>query len=164
MEEYEEIINKWLKERGFNNMDELREHELKEQEKWQKSLHNEYLRKCNFNDIDIWKMQQSIKNNELVELDFEGDTCILIAKNEIYVKRWSSKCLPTYSFPSWHYEMYDNYDVVDYIQLKSEYYDYEDYRNYWMKIIQRLFQKCNYSIIKPYKKEDILKKIEQYWG
>ena len=67
-------------------------------------------------------------------------------------------------YPSWHYEMYDNYDVVDYIQLKSEYYDYEDYRNYWMKIIQRLFQKCNYSIIKPYKKEDILKKIEQYWG
>lgn len=164
MKEYEEIINKWLKESGFNNIDELREHELKEKEKWQKSLHNEYLRKCDFYDIDIWKLQQSIKNKELVELDFEDDTVILIAKNEIYVKRWSPSCLPTFCFPSWHYEMYDNYDVVDYIQLKCDYCNEEDYIDYWMKIIQRLFQKCNYSIIEPYKKEDVLKEIEQYWG
>lgn len=164
MEEFDEIINKWAKEKGFDNADAWYKHELEKKEKMQSSLNNDYLKKCDLDNIDIWELQQAIKDKELVELDFEDNTIILIDKNEIYVKTWRPTSLPTYPFPRWHYEMYDNYDVVDYIQLKTDYYSEEDYEDYWMKIIQRLFQKCNYTIQKPHKKEDVLKEIEQYWG
>ena len=45
MEDYKEIVNSWLKERGFNSIDEYNEYELKEKEKWQQKFNNEYLKR-----------------------------------------------------------------------------------------------------------------------
>ena len=57
MEDYKEIVNSWLKERGFNSIDEYNEYELKEKEKWQQKFNNEYLKRCDIDNIDIWELQ-----------------------------------------------------------------------------------------------------------
>lgn len=144
-----------------------------------KEYHNEYLHNCNLNNIDIYKLQKSLKNNEIVELDLENNANIIIAKNEIYVKRWEPGNIPLYLFKDWSIEMYDDYEIYSYVFVSERYYDYYykdfdfenyDYQEYYcMKIMQRLINKCNYSFneFAPDRKksiEIIKEEIEDYFS
>ncbi len=159
MKDYEEIVNGWLKERGFNSIDEFKEHQLKEQEKWQKSFNNEYLKTCDLNNIDIWELQKSLKDKDLIEIDFKDNAIIMVTKNEIYLKVWGPTSISVYFLPSWNVDMYGDFDNYDYIQLQK---DDDIFNDYWDRIAKRLVEKCNYTMKGHYTKEGVLKDIEKY--
>lgn len=156
MEDYKEIVNSWLKERGFNNIDEYKEYELKEKEKWQQEFNNEYLKRCDIDNIDIWELQKSLKENDLIEIDFFDNATIMVAKNEIYVSVWTPLCIPVNFLPTWNINMYENFDNYDYIQLQN------NDNNYWHRIAKRLVEKCNYTMNSHYTKEKVLNEIKKY--
>lgn len=156
MKDYKEIVNSWLKERGFNSIDEYNEYELKEKEKWQQKFNNEYLKRCDIDNIDIWELQKSLKEKDLIEIDFYDDATIKVTKNEIYVSIWGPLCIPVDFLPLWNIDMYDNIDHYDYIQLRN------NDNNYWYKIVKRLVEKCNYTMQRYYTKEKVLNEIEKY--
>ncbi len=156
MEDYKEIVNSWLKERGFNNIDEYKEYELKEKEKWQQKFNNEYLKRCDIDNIDIWELQKSLKENDLIEIDFFDNATIMVAKNEIYVSVWRPICIPVNFLPIWNINMYENFDNYDYIQLQN------NDNNYWYRIAKRLVEKCNYTMNSHYTKEKVLNEIKKY--
>ncbi len=151
MKEFEKETNDLLKSMGFDSMDSWKKHQQKKKEEMQKHFNNEYLKHCDLDHIDLWELQQSLNEKDLVEVDFKDDTWIVITKNEVYVKRWCPANMPTDCFKIWQEDMYDNYDTVDYIQLENDNYDRSD----WIKMIQRLFEKGNYTFNEYYKKEDI---------
>lgn len=157
MKEFEKEMNDLLKTMGFDSLDSWKKHQLKQKEEMQKGFNNEYLRNCDLDHIDIWELQQSLKEKDLVEIDFKDDARIVITKNEVYVKRWSPAHMPVDCFKIWYEDMYNDYDTTDYIQLTNDNYDTSD----WIKMIKRLIEKCNYTLNGHYKKESILKKIAQ---
>ena len=133
MEDYKEIVNSWLQK--FNN---------------------EYLKRCDIDNIDIWELQKSLKENDLIEIDFFDNATIMVAKNEIYVSVWRPICIPVNFLPIWNINMYENFDNYDYIQLQN------NDNNYWYRIAKRLVEKCNYTMNSHYTKEKVLNEIKKY--
>ncbi len=125
-----------------------------------KNYNNEYLKKCELNDIDLWnidlyELQQSIEENALVIVEFEADATIVITKNEIYVEDWCQGDFPPIDcFPYWKDE--EKYQIRDYIKLEKNYDS-----NCMKKLMKRLFEKCKYTLVYN-TKEMILEEISNY--
>ena len=123
---------------------------------------NEYLKKCELNDIDLWdidlyELQQSIEKNALVVVDFQFDATIVITKDEIYVKDWQQGDFPPMScFAYWEDE--EKYQIRDYITLEMDYVLDIDYDICKTKMMKRLFDKCKYTLTYD-TKESILEEI-----
>ena len=99
---------------------------------------------------------KSLKEKDLIEIDFYDDATIKVTKNEIYVSIWGPLCIPVDFLPLWNIDMYDNIDNYDYIQLRN------NDNNYWYRIVKRLVEKCNYTMQRYYTKEKVLNEIEKY--
>ncbi len=124
----------------------------------------DYLNKCNINNIDIWELQKSLTEKQLVKIDFAGNVIFVVAKNEVYLDHWNPCCFPIGFLKIWSYKMFDegNYESFDYIQLCNKYIEDE---NYWCKILIRLVEKCNFTFEnKKFNKtrKEIIEDLKQY--
>lgn len=123
---------------------------------------NEYLKKFELNNLDLWdldlyELQQSIEDNALVIIDFQGDASIIMTKDEIYVEDWNQGDFPSIDcFPFWKDD--EKYQIRDYIILENDNISYSDYYIGMAKMMKRLFEKCQYTLTYN-TKESILEEI-----
>lgn len=123
---------------------------------------NEYLKKCELNDIDLWdidlyELQQSIEGNAFVIVDFQYDATITMTKNEIYVKEWRQGDFPPLSYFS-YWKDGEKYQIRDYITLEQNLVLDRNYDICMAKMMKRLFEKCKYTLTFG-TKESILEEI-----
>lgn len=126
------------------------------------SYSNEYLKKCELNNIDLWsidlyELQQSIEENALVIVSFLGDATIIMTKNEIYVEDWDQGDFPyIVCFQRW--ENSDEYQIRDCVELEQNTYSDINYNTCIAKMMKRLFEKCKYTLTYD-TKENIIEEI-----